>query len=214
MNDKLKLAIVDDHRLFREGLKFLLANSQLFGHIFEASTATEFLKMVSVWQADVVLMDIDMPEINGIDATKQYLVQYPEARVIALSMHANEDFYSDMIDAGAKGFLLKDSTFDEVLEAIKEVHHGGNYFSPGILSVIIKNLKRKKSIRKNKELSDRETEVLYNICLGLSNQEIAEQLFISKRTVDKHRENILLKTGLHNTAELVVYAIKHSIFEV
>jgi DNA-binding NarL/FixJ family response regulator len=159
-------------------------------------------------------MDIEMPGINGIEATKEVLKIYSKTKVIALSMYGNENFYSEMIDAGAKGFLLKNSKFKDVQKAIIDVYQGKNFFSQEILESIIKNLNKNKYKKKNTDLTEREIEILYNICKGLSNQEISDFLYISKRTVDKHRENILLKTQSKNTAGLVVYAIKNKIFEV
>jgi len=214
MTNKLKVYIVDDHSLFREGLKFLLQNSRLVAGIKEAENGREFLENVGGFNPDVVLMDIEMPEINGIEATKSALTRFPDLKIIALSMYSDEGFYSEMIEAGAKGFLIKNSPFDEVQTAILEVYNNRNYFSPEILASIVTNLSRKSESPENDELTKRELEVLLNICKGFSNQEIAEQLVISKRTVDKHRENILSKTQSKNTAELVVYAIKNGYFEL
>jgi two-component system, NarL family, response regulator LiaR len=209
----MKICIVDDHRLFREGLKFLLAALE-DAEIYESDSAEELLKILPGIKPDIVLMDIEMPGMGGIEGTRRVLEQQPCCKVLALSMHANENFYSQMIDAGAKGFLVKNSKIEDVQNAIQEVAAGNSYFSPEILNAIIKNLHRKPAHEPNKALSDREIEVIYKICKGLSNQEIAQELFISKRTVDKHRENILLKTESRNTAELVVYAIKNGVFEV
>jgi len=214
MTDKIKIYLVDDHNLFREGLKFLLSNDDLISEIYEAENGKDLLENVLDVKPDIILMDIEMPVMNGIEATKETLKIYPKSKVIALSMYGNENFYSEMIDAGAKGFLLKNSKFEDVKKAIADVNEGKNYFSPEILEAIIKNLNKKKFKKKNTHLTEREIEVLYNICKGLSNQEIADFLFISKRTVDKHRENILLKTQSKNTAGLVIYAIKNEIFEV
>ncbi len=214
MTNKIKIFLVDDHNLFREGLKFLLSNDDLISEIYEAENGKDLLENVLNVKPDIILMDIEMPVMNGIEATKETLKIFPESKVIALSMYGDENFYSEMIDAGAKGFLLKNSKFEDVQKAIVDVNEGKNYFSPEILEAIIKNLNKKKYKKKNTELTEREIEVLYNICKGLSNQEIADFLFISKRTVDKHRENILLKTQSKNTAGLVIYAIKNEIFEV
>lgn len=214
MTQKLKICLVDDHNLFREGLKFLLSNSDLIQEIREAQNGKIFIEMLSYYAPDVVLMDIDMPIKNGIEATKESLQLFPDIKIIALSMYGNENFYTEMIDAGAKGFLLKNSKFEDVEKAIIEVYNGNNYFSNEILESIIKNLNKKNNTKKDTELTEREVEILYNICKGHSNQAIADLLNISKRTVDKHRENILLKTGLNNTAELVVFAIKNKFFEV
>ena len=210
----MKIYIVDDHQLFREGLKFLLSNCDYISVIFEASNGEELIKNIAQVHPDIILMDIEMPGMNGIEATRECLKIFPETKIIALSMYGNENYYTGMIDAGAKGFLLKNSKFDDVQRAIAEVSQGNNYFSPEILNGIIKNLNKKKDAAKNSDLTSREIEVLYSICKGLSNLEIAESLSLSKRTVDKHRENILLKTQSVNTAQMVVYAIKNNIFEV
>lgn len=214
MTSKLKIFLVDDHNLFREGLKFLLSGKDFISEIFEAENGEMFLKNLLTVKPDIVLMDIDMPVMNGIEATKEALKIYPNCKIIALSMYGNENYYTEMIDAGAKGFLLKNSKFEDVQKAIYDVFEGKNYFSPEILEAIIKNLYKKKTSTQNSDLSEREIEILFNICKGLSNHEIADLLFISKRTVDKHRENILSKTQSKNTVELVVYAIKNGIFQV
>ncbi|MGQ1909278.1 response regulator [Marinifilum sp. RC60d5] len=212
MKKQVRIAVVDDHKLFREGLKFLLEQQTDYYEIKEASNGKELLKLLSYWQADIILMDIEMPVMNGIEASLQVSQKYPDTKIIALSMHANENYYSEMINAGAKAFLLKNSRFEEVQQAIEAVNSNNSYFSTEILESIIKNLNHKE--KHKSDLTHREIEILYNICKGLSNQEIASQLCISKRTVDKHRENILLKTESKNTASLVVYAIKHHIFQI
>lgn len=214
MSKGLKIFIVDDHSLFREGLRFLLSNWGRVEEIHEAQNGRELLKVVGNVRPDIVLMDIEMPELNGIDATLELQKLLPEVKVIALSMYANDDFYTDMIHAGAKGFLLKDSKFENVQQAINEVYEGRNYFSPEILTALVNSITEKNSVSQQKEISKRESEVLYNICKGLSNQEISDLLNISKRTVDKHRENILLKTQSKNTAELVIFAVRNGYFKV
>jgi two-component system, NarL family, response regulator LiaR len=214
MTKKIKIFIVDDHNLFREGLSFLLTKNNLISEIHEAENGKDLLDRVLGVNPDVILMDIEMPVMNGIEATKEVLKISPNSKIIALSMYEDENFYSEMIDAGAKGFLLKNSKFEDVQKAIFNVNEGKNYFSPEILSAIIKNLNNKPHKRKKTDLTKREIEILYNICKGFSNQEIADLLYISKRTVDKHRENLLLKTQSKNTAGLVIYAIKMEIFEV
>lgn len=214
MNNGLKIYIVDDHSLFREGLRFLLSNCEFVSEIREATNGEEFLEGLKSFTPDIVLMDIDMPKMGGVEATKEAIKINIDLKVIALSMYSDENFYTEMIEAGAKGFLLKNSQFSDVQTAITEVFNGKNYFSPEILSSIVNSLSRMPTTPTNKELTKREFEVLLNICQGLSNQETAEQLYISKRTVDKHRENILLKTQSKNTAELIVYAIKKGYFEI
>lgn len=209
----MNICLVDDHNLFREGLAYLLATMPGVIKVSEASNGKELLHKIDACKPDIILMDIEMPVMGGIEATKEVLNTYPEIKIIALSMYGNENYYYEMIDAGAKGFLLKNSKFDDVKRAILEVYEGNNYFSPEILEAIIKNLNKKKK-KYSTELTEREIEILYYICKGLSNQEIADTLCISKRTVDKHRENLLLKTMAKNTAGLVMYAIKNNIVEV
>ena len=214
MKDKLTIYLVDDHHLFREGLKFLISKLPYVKEIHEASNGKQFLESQGFAKTDIALMDIEMPVLDGIHATQKAMEINPELKVIALSMYSDENYYQSMIDAGAKGFLLKNSTFEDVEKAINEVYLGNCYFSAEIMNDIVKNLNKKKGASTNQELTQREIEILYNICKGFSNQEIAENLFISKRTVDKHRENILLKTNSKNTANLVVYAIKNGIFDI
>lgn len=206
--------MVDDHSLFREGLKFLLSNCDFVSEIEESENGRTFLGKLEKSIPDLVLMDIQMPEIDGITASRMALEKYPDLKIIALSMFAEEEYYTKMIDVGVKGFLLKNSQFEDVQKAIVEVSEGNNFFSQEILDRIIANMYKKKTEKPILDLTEREIEVLYNICKGMSNQEIADLLCISKRTVDKHRENLLLKTGAKNTAGLVVYAIKNGIFEV
>ena len=210
----LTIYLVDDHHLFREGLKFLISKLPYVKNIYEASNGQQFLDSLVEIKPDIVLMDIEMPVLDGIHATKKAIDINPDLKVIALSMYSDENYYQSMIDAGARGFLLKNSTFEDVERALHEIYHGNCYFSTEIMNDILKNLNKKKNIHQNQELTQREIEILFNICKGLSNNEIAEKLFISKRTVDKHRENLLLKTKSKNTANLVVYAIKNGIFEI
>jgi DNA-binding NarL/FixJ family response regulator len=212
--EKLHIHLVDDHSLFREGLKFLLLQSNFIADVEESENGRIFLEKLDATKPDIVIMDIQMPEVDGITASKLALEKYPDLKIIALSMFSEEEYYTKMIDVGVKGFLLKNSQFEDVQKAIVEVYEGNNFFSPEILEHIISSMYKKKTEKPVLDLTEREIEVLYNICKGLSNQEIADSLCISKRTVDKHRENLLLKTEAKNTAGLVVYAIKNGIFEV
>lgn len=206
--------IVDDHQLFREGLKVLLKNLSYIGEVLEAANGQEFLTLLDSVKPDVVFMDVSMPIMGGIEATRKAIQQYPDIQIIGLSMYTEEAYYYNMIDAGAKGFLLKNSSIQEVDNAIRHVLNGKSYFSQDILTLLIKNVNRKKNLPVNSDLSEREQAVLFQICKGLSNLEIADLMHISKRTVDKHRENILLKTGSKNTVGLVFYAIKNGIVEI
>jgi DNA-binding NarL/FixJ family response regulator len=161
-----------------------------------------------------VLMDINMPEMDGIEATRKGLKLCPGIDIIALSMYGEEEYYYKMVDAGAKGFLLKDSDISEVKEAILTVRKGGSYFSQELLYHVIQKIKHREHESKSANLSKREKEILLKICEGLSNQEIAETLFISKRTVDKHRANLLGKTNSKNTASLILFAIRNKLIEI
>ncbi|HNR40937.1 MAG TPA: response regulator transcription factor [Bacteroidales bacterium] len=212
--DKIRIIIADDHQLFRNGLKILLNAFPDFEVAGEASNGQEFLNIIKDTRADVALMDINMPEMDGIEATRKGLKQRPDMDIIALSMYGEEEYYYKMVDAGAKGFILKDSDISEVKEAILTVRKGGSYFSQELLYHVIQKIKHRENESKTANLSKREKEILIKICEGLSNQEIAEALFISKRTVDKHRANLLGKTNSKNTASLILYAIKNKLVEI
>lgn len=209
-----RIVLVDDHALFRGGLKNLL---EQIGHcrvVAEAASGEEFLALLPTLECDVVFMDISMPGIDGVETTRRALESNPSLSIVTLSMFGDENYYTRMVEAGASGFLLKDSSIDEVLEAIRCVCEGGTYFSEAILSTLSSQLVGSSETLDEEPLSTRELEILLAVCQGLSNQEIADALFISKRTVDKHRANILEKTGCKNTASLVVYAIKHSLVDL
>lgn len=212
--EKIKIIIVDDHQLFRNGLRILLGSFPEFEVAGEASNGRDFLEIIQNTSADVALMDINMPEMDGIEATRKALKINPSLDIIALSMYGEEEYYYKMVDAGAKGFILKDSDISEVREAILTVRKGGNYFSQELLYHVIQKIKHRETESKTANLSKREKEILFKICEGLSNQEIAETLFISKRTVDKHRANLLGKTNSKNTASLILFAIRNKLIEI
>jgi DNA-binding NarL/FixJ family response regulator len=208
--DSLKILIVDDHSLFRSGLKNLLSGYYANSEIREATDGTDFFIILQSFVPDLVFMDIDMPLMDGISATKLAMIEFPAIRIVALSMYGDDIYYYKMVDAGAKGFLLKNSDMTEVIEAIETVIKGDHYFSKELLLNIVKNLRKSKDGNwKAIDLSEREMEILELICKGNSNQEIGEKLFLSKRTIDKHRANILEKTDSKNTAQLVMNAIKN-----
>jgi DNA-binding NarL/FixJ family response regulator len=215
-NKILDVIIVDDHSLFRNGLKILLTTSGHFNVIAEAENGREFIDLLDHnITPDIVLMDIDMPVLDGIEATKEALKKYPGLKVITLSMFGEEEYYYKMIEAGVKGFLLKNSDINEVKNAIVTVYQGGKYFSQELLYNVVKNIRSgHKEQELTEALSEREIEVLVQICNGFSNNEIADNLHISKRTVDKHRANLLDKTNSKNTAHLVMYAIKNKLIDI
>ena len=200
-----KIILVDDHSLFRNGLRGLLERCAACRVVGEAASGEEFLAMLGGVDADVVFMDFAMPGLDG--------AQRPDLKIITLSMFGEESYYSRMVEAGARGFLLKDSDIGDVIEAVETVAAGGSYFSPQLLSSLTGRMRTREDAA-DEQLSSREREILVAVCRGLSNQEIADELFISKRTVDKHRANILEKTGCKNTASLVVYAIRNGIVDI
>ena len=208
-----KIVLVDDHSLFRNGLRGLIERSAGSRVVGEASSGEEFLAMLPGLETDVVFMDFAMPGLDGAQTTERALARRPDLRIITLSMFGEESYYSRMVQAGARGFLLKDSDIGDVIEAIDAVMSGGSYFSPQLLSSLTGRMRTRDDVP-DEQLSVREREILVAVCRGLSNQEIADELFISKRTVDKHRANILEKTGCKNTASLVVYAIRNGIGEI
>ena len=195
------------------GLRGLLEHCAGCRVVGEAASGEEFLAMLPELEADIVFMDFAMPGIDGAQATERALARRPDLRIITLSMFGEESYYTRMVQAGARGFLLKDSDIGDVVEAIDTVMAGGSYFSPQLLSSLAGRMRTREDVP-DEELSAREREILVAVCRGLSNQEIADELFISKRTVDKHRANILEKTGCKNTASLVVYAIRKGIVEI
>jgi DNA-binding NarL/FixJ family response regulator len=215
-NQPYKIFLVDDHTLFRTGLRGLLSMRDDLAVVADVGSGEEFLELLPTLDVEVVFMDISMPGINGVETTRRALQQRPDLHVIALSMFGDDHYYKLMLESGASGFLLKDSDINEVYAAVDAVMLGDSYFSTALLGTFTRNMSRLTLTDTSVEdaLSDREVEILVEVCRGLSNQEIADKLFISKRTVDKHRANILEKTGCKNTANLVVYAIKHHLVEI
>ena len=216
MIQNLRIALVDDHALFRTGLRGLLEQTAPCQVVAEAASGEEFLEMLQGLEVDVVFMDFSMGGMDGAQTTELALARRADLRIITLSMYGDEHFYTLMMKCGACGFLLKDSDIDEVFNAVNTTMAGDSYFSPTLLESLTRNMSRLATTTTTDEeaLSDREIEILVEVCRGLSNQEIADRLFISKRTVDKHRANILEKTGCRNTANLVVYAIKNRLVEI
>lgn len=208
--------MVDDHTLFRSGLRSLLALREGFEIVADVGSGEEFLALVDKTEIDVAFMDISMPGIDGVETTRRALALCPTLRVITLSMYGDDHYYRLMLESGASGFVLKDSDIEEVYAAVEAVMDGDSYFSEALLGSFTRNMSRLTLHDTVSEdtLSEREVEILVEVCRGLSNQEIADKLFISKRTVDKHRANILEKTGCKNTANLVVYAIKNHLVEL
>lgn len=211
----MKIALVDDHTLFRTGLAGLLSQHDGFEVVADVGSGEEFLGMLPSLDVDVVFMDISMPGIDGAETTRRALAERPDLRIVTLSMYGDEHYYTRMMESGASGFLLKDSDIEEVYSAVEVTMAGDSYFSSALLGTLTRNMSMLAVDEPDEDqLSNREVEILVEVCRGLSNQEIADKLFISKRTVDKHRANIMEKTGCKNTANLVVYAIKNHLVDL
>lgn len=215
MSEKVRIFIVDDHDMFREGVKTVLANDKTAEVVAEARNGKEFLDQVDKVNPDLVLMDIAMPEMDGVEASKIVHERKPDLKIIALTMFGDEKYYHQMIQVGVKGFVLKSSGISDLTKAITEIMEGRNYFSSEILYKLITRINTKSTDDEPSEkLSNREMEVLKLIALGNSNEEIAKHLKISATTVKTHRTNLLAKTSSNNTASLVMYAFKNKLIEI
>ncbi len=210
MKKEIKVFIVDDHNLFRKGLIFLLSEIENINVVGEASNGSEFLEELPKNIPDVVIMDIKMPVVDGIEASRRALEQFPDLNILILSMYEEEEYYNPMIDIGVKGFIPKSSQREELREAIYSIYEGKPYFSQGLLLKLLKTKNQKPLIN----LTEREKEVLELICKGLTNNEIADKLFISPRTVERHRANLMEKTNTDNSIKLVLFSIKNSLISL
>jgi DNA-binding NarL/FixJ family response regulator len=210
----IKIIIADDHQLVAEGLKSIIEQSDQCKVIALVKNGAELLKQLEIVLPDVVLMDIDMPVMNGIEAMQNIQKRFPELKVIVLSMHEEKGLVKKFSDMGAKGFVIKNTDQDELQLAIKRVMGGGQYFSASLtMNLISQNMGSigNSTVFDNKKalLTDREIEILKLIAEGLSNKEIGDKLFISHRTVDTHRTNLMKKLEVSNIAGLIRYAIKN-----
>ncbi len=210
----IKIIIVDDHQMFRESLSKLLMVEQVANVIAHAANGEEFLELLNVHKPDLVLMDIDMPVMDGIEATKKGIEKYPDLKVLTLSSFGEEKYYFKMVEAGAKGFILKNASLAELQNAIVEVGNNRSWFSSELLQKIIINISAQPQKDANNKLTNREEEILKLVCESYTNEQIAEKLNVSYDTVKWHRSNLLSKTKCSNTAGLVIYAIKNKIVEV
>ena len=209
---KAKLLLVDDHVVVRQGLKALFANEPDVEIVGEAGNGREALSCIPELQPDVILMDISMPGLNGIEATRQIRQTHPDVKVVVLSMHANEEYVFQVLRAGASGYVLKQSDSMEVLNAIRAALSGGSFLSPPISRTVIDDYVRRAEARGQGSdlelLTSRQREVLQLLAEGLSNQEIAKQLSISIKTVETHRSNMMNKLGVSSKTELIKYALR------
>lgn len=212
MNEKIKIIIVDDHEIFRNGLKMVLGKLSYVNLIGEAENGLEFLELLKKGKPDIVLLDIEMPVMNGLEAAKSALEKYPDLKIITLTMFNDDEYIRSMMDLGVKGFLIKNINKDTLDKAILTVVNGGNYYSEELFEFFSKQMTNDKKSDKNViELTRREKEILQLLCEGLSNKEIADVLFISERTVLGHKTNLMIKTSCKNSLSLMAYAIKHKL---
>jgi len=214
---KLKILLADDEPLFRNGIAFLLQREADIEVVFEASNGTEVLSYLKTADPypDIIIMDLKMPDLNGVETTKIVCEEYPEIKVIALTSYNTKLFIANMINTGAASYLVKNTTPQELLKTIREVALKGYYYDELVLEVIKEDLHSlKKSSFDNWELTAREKEIIKLICMQLSTKEIADKLFINHRTVEGHRNNLLLKTQSKNMAGLVVFALQNDILKL
>ena len=212
MTDQIRLLLADDHAVVRSGLRMLLEAQPDMTIIGEAETGQEAIRRVAELSPDVVLMDIEMPGMNGIEATRRIKAEAPGAAVLALTMYEDDQYFFEMLRAGASGYVPKRAAPDELVSAIRAVSRGEVFLYPSLAGRLVQDYLRRGPAGEEEppgdELTPREQEVLTLIAEGLSNNEIADRLVISAKTVDRHRENIMRKLNLHNRVDLVKYALR------
>lgn len=214
----INILLAEDHGIVREGLRLLLHDEEEVNVVAEAANGKEALELLKKKHVNVILMDMNMPEMNGLECTKAVKEKFPEVNVLILSMYDHENYLLDVLDAGADGYLLKSSSKDELLFAINKVANGGVYISPEFTLNLLTRKRLEKSISTvapapKVTLSDREMDVLELIAQGLTNAEMADKLFISVRTIETRRKKLLEKTGTSNTATLIRYAILNGLIK-
>ena len=213
---KINILIADDHKIVRDGIISLLSDEKEFNIVAEAENGIQVLNLLKQERIDIVVMDISMPEMNGIECTKKIKQIYPKILILILSMYNEEQYVNEVFKSGASGYILKNSGKEELVRAIRTISCGKPYYSSEVTQTYIESLAKPNSKNSDieniiNELTSREIEILELIVNEFSNQEIAEKLFISIRTVDAHRRNLLNKTGAKNTAGLVKFAILNNI---
>lgn len=216
----IRVALVEDHHLVRDGIRSLLESEPSIEVVFETECAKDMLSLMDTTRPDIVLVDISLPEISGIELTRRITSGYPDVKVIILSMHTEQEFIFNSLKNGAKGYLHKSISRDELIEAIKEVYDGNEYFSKEVSGLILKNYLRqiknpdRADVYCEERLTPREMEILRLVAQGYSNQLIAQKLFISVRTVESHKNHIMQKLELTTTVDLIKYAIKNGIIDI
>ena len=215
---KVRLLIADDHKIFRQGIKKLLEEEQDLQVVGEAADGREVVKKATELKPDIILMDIAMANLNGLEATKQIKKVLPESKIIMLTMHKNEEYVLQSFQAGASGYILKEGAVEELVSAIRSIYAGKSFLSPTVSKTLVDAYLRKMETGKTETpfdlLTDREREVLQLIAEGFTNREVAKQLFISVKTVEAHRAHIMQKLNIHDIAKLVKYAIQKGLVDL
>ena len=204
--------LVDDHKIFTEGLSYILANEEDISVLGTCQSAEQTLHFLAKNQVDIVLLDINLGPDNGLDLCKLIHEKYPAVRILAISMHDEENFITKMLKNGASGYLLKNTSREELLEAIRQVYAGENYQSKEVVDIVMKSLIRQKNLKNNYyqlHFTRREKEILDLVAKGLTTKEIANTLFISEKTVETHRSNLFAKFDVKNVVSLVKMAIEY-----
>lgn len=212
--EKIKIVLVDDHQMFRDGVKAVLYDESDIDIVGEVGKGKDLYKLLETIKPDLIITDITMPDISGIEVTKHLSENFPDIKILILSMHSNEEFITKALRFGANGYLPKDTSMTELLEAIHTIHKGDNYYNKEISDTILKSLQKKPKEDHFNSLTKREKEIVKLVVDGLSNKEIADKLFISIRTVDSHKTNILQKLNLKSSIELVKFAIKNNLADL
>jgi two-component system response regulator NreC len=215
--EKLRVLLVDDHTVVRQGLRRILASDEQIEVVGEAGDGRTAVELAQRMQPHVVVMDVALPELNGIEATRQLTKRAPSVRVLMLTMHADDVYVRQSLKAGARGYLLKDSEDLDLVKAVKAVGAGGSFFSPAVSSVVLSGYLGEHPMTEPDDplgrLTDREREVLQLIAEGKTNKEIAVALSLSVNTVETHRKHLMEKLDLHNTAELVRFAVRERLVQ-
>lgn len=211
---RIRIVIADDHSIIRSGLKMLFRGEPRFAVVGEAGNGREALDLIGRLRPDVAILDISMPVLGGIEATRLIREEYPQTKVLILTIYENEEYVHQMVRAGASGYVLKDAGKKDLFAAVRAIAGGERFFSPGVSKMIIEEFIKQSQggLRMKQQTSDRltgrETEILRYIAGGMTNSEIAEKLFLSPRTIDTHRNNLMQKLDIHDVAGLVRYAIE------
>jgi DNA-binding NarL/FixJ family response regulator len=210
----IKVLLVDDHAIIREGLRSLLEKQPEMEVIADTDDGRRAIELVRELLPNIVIMDISMPGLNGIEAARQITTEFPDVKVIALSIHSKRRFVADMLSAGATGYILKECLFDELVQAIKAVVVGGRYLSPKITDVVVSDYVKRLSasaVSPLEALTTREREVLQLVAEGESTKRIALELYVSTKTIEANRRQIMKKLNIHSVAELTKYAIREGL---